>query len=186
MDGIDLEPGDIYELRLIDKSGNVSDAVRTEAEPNDWAGQQVQDIVDRRWVTTRGMQFNALDGEAARKTLIAKAVNDGRPPVVLENKLSLETDGDSVHLKGDKCMEPGATMRVTNSRTGVQFNGTVGDNGDLLVDMKGIAEGDTLFLDPTDHEGHAGKTIELLYSKCADKGIAPKHDILGARLQGVI
>jgi len=91
MDKLDLKPGDIYLLRAKDIDGNVSSHVRGELEPDDWANRQVQDLENGRWTTRRGAQFSMLDGDDVRKNVIARMVNDGRPPVVLEKNLSIET-----------------------------------------------------------------------------------------------
>lgn len=87
-----IEPGDVFQLRQVDHSGNPSMPVTGEFEPDDWANGMVTERVDNRNVATRGGQLNALDGEAARKNLIIKAVNDTRPPQILEDKLSLVED----------------------------------------------------------------------------------------------
>jgi hypothetical protein len=104
MQKLDLQPGDIYLLRAKDKDGNVSSHVRGELEPDDWATRQVEDVEDNRWVARRGNQFAMLDGEAERKNIIARMVNDGRAPVVLEKNLRIETRAfcaDEVKLAGD-------------------------------------------------------------------------------------
>jgi hypothetical protein len=91
MTKLDLKAGDLYLLRAKDAAGNVSSQVRGELEPDDWATRQVQDVENGSWVTRRGNQFSMLDGENERKNIIARVVNDGRPPVVLEKNLTIET-----------------------------------------------------------------------------------------------
>lgn len=91
MQKLDLQPGDLYLLRAKDKDGNVSAHVRGELEPDDWADAQVADLEGGNWVTRRGGRIAMLDGENDRKNIIARIVNDGRPPVVLENNLQIET-----------------------------------------------------------------------------------------------
>jgi hypothetical protein len=89
-----IEPGDVFQIRARDPAGNVSLPVTGEIEPNDWAGNQVQELNATGGFVNAGpgTQFSALDGEAARKNLVVKAVNDSRAPMVLEDKLILVTD----------------------------------------------------------------------------------------------
>src|SRR5919112_768285 len=91
MEQLDLKAGDLYLLRAKDAAGNVSGFVRGELEPDDWANGRVTDVVDNQWVTTRGAQTNLLDGEAVWKNMILRAVPDARPPVVLEDRVVIET-----------------------------------------------------------------------------------------------
>lgn len=91
LDRLDLKAGDIYLIRAKDAAGNVSGFVRGELEPDDWANANVQDYVDNNWQIYRGRQTNMLDGEGAWKNVILRAINDQRAPVVLEDKLFIET-----------------------------------------------------------------------------------------------
>jgi len=89
MEAMDLEPGDMIQVRAKDESGNVSGAVTVELQGNEWAGNLIQEKGDNNAaVFSRGAQISVLDGEAVRKTMIAKAVNDKRPPLVDESKVS--------------------------------------------------------------------------------------------------
>lgn len=104
MQKLDLQPGDIYLLRAKDKDGNVSSHVRGELEPDDWANAHVGDTENDAWVIRRGARFIMLDGESDRKNIIARIVNDGRAPVVLEKNLRIETRAfcaDEVKLASD-------------------------------------------------------------------------------------
>jgi hypothetical protein len=87
-----IQPGDVYQLRAVDHSGNPSLPVTGEFEPDDWVAGRVTEMNGATAVNSRGGQLNALDGEAVRKNLIVKAVNDTRPPQVIEEKLILVTD----------------------------------------------------------------------------------------------
>lgn len=88
MKKLGIEPGDMYQLRAVDHSGNPSLPVTGEFEPDDWNNGWVQEGGER----FRGSQLSALDGESVRKNLIMKTVNDSRPPLVLEDKISLVGD----------------------------------------------------------------------------------------------
>lgn len=183
MDKIGLKPGDMLQLRAVDHSGNASAPVTTELEPNDWAGNRVSDTDG----VTRGTQFAALDGEATRKNLIVKAVNDSRPPVVLENKLKLTADDKGmVNLQGEMAVEPRSRVRVQNQRTGKVFSGTVGDDRKLNVALGEVKDGDPIILSPTDNEGVVGQDVVLIYSSCSQDGKAAKLNPLAARLPGVL
>jgi len=92
MSAMGIQPGDVYQLRAIDPTGNPSLPVTGEFEPDDWVAGRVTENIGGANTISRGGQLNALDGEAVRKNLIVKAVNDTREPQVLENKLILVTD----------------------------------------------------------------------------------------------
>lgn len=266
-----LKAGDMYKLRVVDKHGLASEAVVGELEPDDWANQRVQDVVDNARVTTRGSRITALDGEAVRKNFIAKAINDTRPPMMLDAKLALDTivlsdsdkktlgtlagaaaelkeklgtntlsesrlkqlventeisddvraagkkllrdkklfanvnrltDGNNVltpaemnqmtkhnrtvFLMADTAVEPRTNVEVFNTRTGETFETFVDDDQKLNVRLNNVENGDTLLVTPRDNEGVEGKAVELHYSDCAKDGRAQTHNILGARLSGVI
>jgi hypothetical protein len=88
-----LQPGDMYQLRAVDDAGNASQPVTAELEPDDWANSRIRDRgANDQFEITRGAQINALDGEAARENLIIKAVNDERPPMAIEDNMSLVLD----------------------------------------------------------------------------------------------
>lgn len=89
MNAIDLKPGDMYRLRAVDAAGNASEVVTNELESSDWGNQTIRDRnADNRFERRRGTTESMLDGEATRKNIIIKTVNDGRPPLVLEDKLA--------------------------------------------------------------------------------------------------
>ncbi|MFH1809635.1 MAG: hypothetical protein ABIJ09_12890 [Pseudomonadota bacterium] len=92
MEKLGLKPGDILQVRAMDQAGNASGHITIELEPDDWANGMVRENIDGNRVDTRGGQLSALDGEAARKNIVAKAVNDTRPPLVLEKGLKLVED----------------------------------------------------------------------------------------------
>ncbi|MEW5854100.1 MAG: hypothetical protein AB2A00_35320 [Myxococcota bacterium] len=83
-----IQPGDVYQIRAVDPKGNTSVPVTSEFEPNDWVNGRINEA----GTFTPGTSFNALDGEAVRKNLLMKSVNDTREPQVLEEKLILVTD----------------------------------------------------------------------------------------------
>jgi hypothetical protein len=185
MEKLGLKPGDMYQLRAVDGAGNASAPVSAELQGNEWANGRV--IEDGNWAG-RGRQINALDGEGARKAVIAKAVNDARPPMVLEDNVAIETKGNGQKaMVFDKAIEPQAQVRVQNSRTGQSFAGTVNNDGQLTVALKGVEEGDPLLVSVTDNNGNAGKDLEIVYSKKCKDGKAPKlQGGLSTRLPGVI
>ena len=271
MNKIDLKAGDQLQIRVVDPQGNASAAVTAELEPNDWANAQVQVNRNGRWEGNRapGAQFNALDGEGENKTLVVRAVADGREPLLLEDKLSVETlsfsDAEQtiaqcfldhkdeltekyangpfsqdqlkdiakdesysaglrdaakkmsakrlfekfdaavkvddrvgysdfefavagksrVDLKADRAIEPNSRVDVFNTRTGETFRGNVGADQKINVPLN-ADDGDTLIVRPFDNEGTAGKELEILYSATCSNGRAKTHNILGARLPGVI
>lgn len=272
MDAIDLKAGDQYRLRVVDAAGNSSEVVSAELEPDDWGNRRVRDLnADGRWEVRRGTSERMLDGEGARKNVIIKAVNDGRAPLLLEDKLAFDhvhySDEDRavaktlednvgaikaalgkdtftrdeikanagndalspevraafeklatdpkmyerfdkaitvdgvlgnadfhwvakmqslVVLGAELAIEPHSRVRVQNARTGEVFEAQVGADQKLKVNIPNAMDGDTVLVTPFDNESHEGKTLEFRLSAGCDKGYAPKLDILGARLGGVI
>lgn len=183
MDKINLKPGDMLQLRAVDPQGNASGAVTTELEPDDWANRRVRD----NGVDSLGSSINALDGENTRKNLIIKAVNDTRPPQVVENNLKLVADDKGVvSLQGNMALEPRSTVSVLNQRTGKTFSGNVGDNRILSINLGQVKDGDPIVLTPRDNEGVQGKNIMLTYSSCSKDGKAATFNPLGAQLPGVL
>lgn len=271
MEAIDLKPGDILRLRAVDAAGNTSAEVTNELEPDDWGNQNVRDVENGSWVTSRGTTESMLDGEGVRKNVIIKTVNDGRAPLLLEDKLSfahvsfsadekaqLKTLTDNwndisakigggawtqqqckehaanadlpdavrkafgaiaksddlfarldkintqdklvghsdftraqnhqrvVVLEADLAIEPNSRVRVHNARLGKATDAQVGADQKLRIALPDYLDGDTVLVTPFDNENHEGKTLEFLMSADCDRGIAPKLDVLGARLPGVI
>lgn len=187
MDELGLKPGDMYQLRAVDQAGNASEAVSGEIQPNEWAnGGEV--IEDGRWSGARGAQLSALDGESQRKTLIAKAVNDSRPPMVKDEFVSIATKDDGqTSMLFDRAIEPGAVVTVQNSRTGKSVNGTVPPDGKLEIALTELSEGDPLVVSVRDNNGIEGKQQDIVYSsKCKDGKAPSLKGGLGARLTGVI
>ncbi len=91
-----------------------------------------------------------------------------------------------VVLGAELAIEPRSRVRVQNTRTGESFEANVGDDQKLKLNVPNALDGDTLLVTPFDNENHEGKTLEFRLSAGCDKGYAPKLDILGARLGGVI
>lgn len=92
MEQLDLKPGDMLQLRAMDEEGNASAPVTTELEPDDYRNGLVRENVNNTNVDTAGAQFSMIDGENTRKNVVAKAVNDTRPPMMLEDRLTLIAD----------------------------------------------------------------------------------------------
>jgi hypothetical protein len=185
MDELGLKPGDMYALRAVDNAGNASEPVTGELEPNDWATGRVAE--DGNWVG-RGTEVQALDGEAERKRVVAKAVNDGRPPMTLTDNVSIETKGNGAkEMVLAKAIEPGARVTIQNSRTGQSVRKTVPDDGMLRVPLKGAEDGDPFVISVRDNNGVQGKDVEVVYSKACKDGKAPTlKGGLATRLPGVI
>jgi hypothetical protein len=185
LDKLGLKPGDMYQLRAVDNAGNTSAPVSAELQGNEWANGRV--LENNTW-QGQGAQINALDGESQRKSIVAKAVNDTRPPMVLEDGVSILTKGNGQKsMVFDKAIEPGATLRVLNSRTGQAFAGTIPANQQLEIALKGVEDGDPLLVSVTDNNGVAGKDLEIVYSKACKDGKAPKlQGGMSTRFPGVI
>jgi hypothetical protein len=185
MEKLGLKPGDMYALRAVDNAGNASEPVTGELEPNRWANGRV--VEDGNWAG-RGRDLQALDGENERKSVIAKAVNDSRPPMTLEANISINTKGNGAkEMILDRAIEPGANVSVLNSRTGATVGGQVGTDGKLTVPLKGVEDGDPLVVSVTDNNGVQGQDLEVVYSKACKDGKAPKlKGGLSTRLPGVI
>lgn len=273
LNAIDLKGGDIYRLRVVDAAGNASESVLNELEPDDWGNQRIRDLTpdNSRWEIRNGTTESMLDGESARKNVIVKTINDGRPPLLLEDKLAFDhvhyTDDDRavaktleaaadaikaalgkdvfnkdevkanasndalspevraafeklskdpemyarfdraitvdghlgtadfhwvaklntlVVLEAELALEPRSRVRLQNTRTGETFDANVGDDQRLKLHVPNAVDGDTLLVTPFDNENHEGKSLEFRLASSCDKGYAPKLDILGARLGGVI
>jgi len=136
MTQLELKPGDMLQMRALDQTGNTSDAVTVEVEPNDWAGQTVRERVDNRNVDARGGRINALDGEAERKNLIIKAVNDTRPPQLLGDRLELQLDDRF----SDKDKELAQTLRKHWSA----IKTTLGKDQFTMDELKSLVTNDDL------------------------------------------
>jgi hypothetical protein len=189
MEKLGLKPGDMYLLRAVDANGNASAPVLGELEPNDWGNMRVVENIRGRTSFSRGTRLNALDGEGARKDVIAKAVNDARPPVILEEHVSLaRSTGKKIKVQFDAAVEPGARVQVQNQRTGETRTVTVPMTTDRQLEVPLTAEdGDPLVLHVWDNENNQGKSLDLVYSsKCKDGKAKRLAGGLAARLPGVI
>ena len=91
MTALGVAAGDMLQLRAVDGAGNASAAVSTELMGTEWANTRIQDRINNTNVVTRGATVPMLDGEGTRKNVIAKAVNDTRPPLMAEDRLRLAT-----------------------------------------------------------------------------------------------
>lgn len=277
MQELDLQPGDMYQLRAVDQSGNASAAVMGEFEPDDWANSDVTETFsDGSRLIGRGASMSMLDGETLRKDVTARAVRDSRPPMILEDQIQFETNsrwskddlkhtknieknlcdiseafgwGDinalqlnqnhfqqianhedfsasirnageylaqpeafqkitegngQISLEGlgelqerknekevtltfDRAVEPRTQVKIHNSRTGRDYNVRVGDDQKLNLKIDDIANGDPIFITPTDNEEVEGQTVQVVYSGNFDRGIAPSATGgLGVLLGGVL
>jgi hypothetical protein len=187
MNELGLKPGDMFQLRAVDNAGNASEPVSGELQANEWATRGQAVIEDGDWAGP-GAALNALDGEGERKSLIAKAVNDTRPPMTLDKNISISTKGNGAkEMVFDKAIEPGAVVTAQNSRTGQQVRGTVDADGQLKLALKGAEDGDPILVSVTDNNGVQGQDLEIVYSKSCKDGKAPTlKGGLSTRLPGVI
>ncbi len=186
MEKLGLKPGDMYQLRAVDAAGNASAPVSGELQPNEWANADV--IEDNRFIGVRGSELRALDGEGQRKAIVAKAVNDARPPMVQADHVSIETKGNGhTEMVFDRAIEPGAHVSVLNTRDGKSVAGVVDEKGQLSLALKGLNDGDPLLVSVRDNNDVQGQQLEVVYSSRCKDGKAPSlKGGLGARLGGVI
>lgn len=187
MEKMGIKPGDMYAIRAVDTHGNASESAIGEFEPNDWATMRVQETTRGRSTISDGNRFSMLDGEAERKNVIAKSVNDARQPLILDENITLaRSNAGAIKVHFDKAVEPRSRVRVTNQRTGAVQEINMSDNREAELKLK-AQSGDPLVIDIWDNEGNQGKSVDLVYSpKCKD-GKAPKlTGGLSTRLPGVI
>lgn len=187
MEKMGIKPGDMYAIRAVDAHGNASEHAVGEFEPNDWASMRVQETTRGRSTIVDGNRFSMLDGEAQRKNVIAKSVNDARAPLILDKNITLaRSNAGAIKVQFDKAIEPRSRVRVTNQRTGEVKELTMPDNREAELKLK-AQSGDPLVVDVWDNENNQGRSVDLVYSpKCKD-GKAPKlTGGLSARLPGVI
>lgn len=187
---LDLRPGDAFALRAVDEAGNVSDAeARGLLDPDGWAyGLIDEPRKNGAVVTTRGAPISALDGEDQRKEILAKAVADGRPPVVLDERITFK---DGTHgaatLHGDRALEPGAQLEVVNLRTSESYSGQVdGATGALSISLANMRAGDPIVLRPTDARGVVGEELRLTYAPKCRGGKSKARAPYASRLAGVL
>jgi hypothetical protein len=187
---LDIKPGDAFAIRAVDEAGNASvESARGFLDHNSWAGgRMIQDTVDRKSFTAPGNQLSCLDGEAVRKNLMARTVEDGRLPVVLEDRVTLKAgvSGAATFL-ANQAMEPGASITIVNLRTSGEFYGNVDANtGAMSVELSDMKAGDPLVLRPVDRNGIAGKEIRLTYAPKCKGGKSKPRAAFETRLPGVI
>jgi hypothetical protein len=193
MADLDIKPGDEFQIRAKDATGNVSQSVNGKFEHASWANGRVLDIDGAGgnfWAG--GTQFSALDGEdengrAVRKNIIARVVSDTRPAIVAEKNLKFSADENgAVSLHCDHALAPGGTFSVQNSRTGQNFVGRIGLDRALTIALNSVVAGDPIIITPADSNGNAGKEIRLTYAPAFKDGKAPVVSSLMSRLPGVL
>jgi hypothetical protein len=143
MEKIGIKPGDILSIRAVDEAGNASAAVNAEIRGNEWANGHV--VEDGRWSGTRGAEFSMLDGEAVRKNVVAKAVNDTRPPVINEARIRIATwtpaDRSMAKLLSEKFTDITASLGLpSNSAPSRDQWKQVAGNASLPQDVRDAAK----------------------------------------------
>ncbi len=187
---LDIKPGDAFAIRAVDEAGNASvEAARGFLDYNSWAGgRMITDTVDRKTFTAQGNQLTCLDGEGVRKNLLARVVEDGRLPVVLEDRVTMKAGvSGAATLIADQAMEPSSTLVIVNLRTNIDYWGSSDANtGAMRVELNDMRAGDPLVLRPTDRNGIEGKEIRLTYAPKCKGGKSKPRTAFETRLAGVI
>ncbi|MBI5493859.1 MAG: hypothetical protein HY904_02465 [Deltaproteobacteria bacterium] len=93
MEQMGIKPGDVLGLRAVDQAGNASGVINVEVQANEWANGHV--VENGNWSNQRGASVSMLDGEGTRKNVIAKAVNDARPPLLTESRIRVAAWSDA-------------------------------------------------------------------------------------------
>lgn len=186
---MDLRPGDAFAIRAVDAAGNTSGEARGLLDPSGWAYGLVDETrKNGTVVTSRGAPISALDGEDARKEVLGKAVTDGRPPVLLEERVTFKAGvGGAATLSADRALEPGAQLEVVNLRTGESYAGTADQNtGAMKIELQNMQAGDPIALRPTDAQGVVGEEIRLTYAPKCRGGKSKARAPYATRLGGVL
>ncbi len=189
MKKLDIKPGDAFAIRAVDEAGNTSvEPARGFLDHRGWGHRMVTDTVDRKSFTAPGNQLSCLDGEGVRKNLLARTVDDGRLPVVLEDRVTFKDGAQgAATCIADQAMEPGATIEIVNLRTNGSFSGSVDvTTGAMRIELSDMRAGDPLVLRPLDRNGIEGKEIRLTYAPKCKGGKSKPRAAFETRLPGVI
>lgn len=187
MGQLDLKPGDVFALRAVDAAGNASPAVTGAIEPHrvgvanfdgPWAGLPTSRVMDT-W--ERSTQLPVLGPDGTTSTMTVHEVDDGRPPALLTEHLSFAANPDgTVALKGDRALEPGATLNMEWTAPGnptpqSKTIGTTDAKGQIVCNLGKLAPGAKISITPRDRDGEVGKQVDLVYEPgpCAGEPSAP-------------
>ena len=142
---VGILPGDIFEVRQVDPSGNTSEAVRIKLAQKD-VGWTMFD--GRPNVVVGAVSFTP------GVNYYLRAYGDGRAPVVLNKHMQIKaTEAGKAVLTGDRALEPGARVNIHNERTLKDFAAVVDDAGKLVLNFEADV-GDQLHASAYDHNGN--------------------------------
>jgi hypothetical protein len=182
MQQIDLQPGDEFQIRAVDKYGNVSPAVSGQIE----ARNSTRNVAGRNWGGGLSNQ-QLLDGEATRKARDVQLSLDTRPPVFLEDHLHLAAAADgSVHVQMHDGLEPGSQVWVQNQLTGAVVQSAVDNSGNLDISLGKVTEATPLMIGTTSKDGVAGQSMEVIYGPNCPLGWTEKNVDTTPPIKGVI
>jgi hypothetical protein len=188
MKKLKLTAGHHLRMRAVDAAGNVSESVRLRLEGSQY-GTRGRAWEKSAWVpASRGLTL--LDGESSRKPFILKHMPDRVGPQTrfFEQDVTLKKNSKGeIMVSSDGTLEPTATVRITNGRTGTVKNAAVSAEQGFKMSLgKDVKDGDILVVQVNDAAGNAAKPIELRYgAKCKD-GRASSLGVIAARLPGVL
>jgi hypothetical protein len=141
-----IQPGDIFEVRQVDASGNASEPTRIKL---------VQQNINWTNFDTRPNAIVGAVNFTPGWNYYLQAYGDARAPVVLNKHMQIKaTEAGKAVLTGDRAMEPGVTVVVHNERTIKDFSAVVDDAGKLVVNFEAQV-GDPLHVSARDHNGNS-------------------------------
>lgn len=168
-----VDPGDVFEVRQVDASGNASVPTRIKLEQhatlpvnNLGSGYGTVDIID------------APNFPAAGPAQI-RPYADGFAPKVLTKNVSIVADSaDKGVLRGTKAIEPGATVFVHNEATNKTFQAVVGEDRKFEVPFEAKI-GHPLHLWVNDHNGtRTDLGLTHFAPSCAKAGVCNTASLL--------
>lgn len=209
MQALDLQPGDMIQLRAVDEQGNASGSTTVELQPNEWRNGIVRETPNSSAGDTPGAQFSMLDGEGVRKNVTAKIVNDSRPPMVLEKNIRFVTWTPELKtLAADLNKEWGALKAALNKDyvTADEIKGQLGNAAlpeTLRANLKKLVENPQFFRDiegaggnghldgitgPADFNAVAAQTVALMMPQAMEPGtvVDVQNQRTGSSVQGTV
>ena len=188
MKALKLTAGHHMMLRAVDSDGNASAPVRLRLEGSTYgtAGRAVE---NSNWVAaSSGLRL--LDGENTYKGFILKHMPDRVAPNTkyfsAEAAFKVDSKGQFT-LSADGCLEPGASVTITNGRTGKRAAAGVAADQSWKAKLgKDIKDGDVLMVVVSDPAGNEAPPVELRYGAKCKNGRASSLGIIAARLPGVL
>lgn len=180
-----------FMLRAVDTAGNVSEAVRGTFEGSNWSGIAREGTVHDPSTNERfsGGEISLLDGEG-RRLMYLRKLNDTTAPNLkwFEESIQLSKDEKGeLSFKSSRGLEPDATIRILNTRTGEIHEVTVDQERNSATSLgSNNAAGDNFIFEVRDRAGNTTRPLEIRYSDTCKDGKASKLGILAARLDPVI